>query len=723
MFYKWEKNLPISNNISPLLTNELFRWFLLYPDARFMIQWHHLFPDTKQHEKAGWSIPKQRSRREAREKLSGLRKRDPEARYRLVPTLLNRYIIYSESVCLFITDQLAGWIVETVSHFYCYYDDKMPKKEEINKYVRKALLEALIDNHPWLRLSFWIKTFATESKLDPFYYWGSFWKMDMCQRFKEYLYIAIGRPTANLEKLDDERFIAEFEEEWQRAVNFQDLRGGFHIMPLMPLFTPNDMVRYAHLSRSNPKIEYRMIQDLVWQMIDYVVLKICPKLFETIDHLEPRRFQKWQKLLLELMRPLVDQVLRKQERIMNQGREEKSKRELTQKDKQGVRKNIESRILSLATKKYYYLYEYEKKEIPWDIRALMKEWELNGKKMRASEKKQGFYQQKWSCAKKSEDLAKKILEKIASWVGEGDGSWINYYQPYLPWGHFLGLDSDEEIKEIKERGAYPRKALLKRTENLLREYRKAEEEKNWRKAKELLRKLREVEREREAGQSVLRAREKSRWVRPSYFIYQKIRKDYLFQEDTNSFPGKGFMPNHWQDLESLGDEDLDNRVAKEALAVGATSPQEFTEYASLEKLNQKRLLDKNVVIEDDSGYKREYVRLGKLADMVGCSPKTLIRMEERGEIKFEWRRVKGGEIQTEGKGVGKRGRWMRLFPVEKIDEIRCCFLKDRNIAKIARVRADYLPKLKKKRGFDELPRLEQKKKLLEWAKQRKKKRR
>ena len=264
---------------------------------------------------------------------------------------------------------------------------------------------------------------------------------------------------------------------------------------------------------------------------------------------------------------------------------------------------------------------------------------------------------------------------------------------------------------------------MKRIQNLQQEGRKAEEEKDWAKAKKLAKELGKAERERRIGESILRARERSRWVWPSYFIYQTIRRDYLRQEDTKSFPGKSFTPNHWQNLESSGEEALDNRLAKEAIEAGAVSPQEFTEYAQLEALNQKQFLEKNVVIEDDSGRKKEYVRLGKLADMVGCSPKTLIRMEERGEIKFEWKRVKGGEIQTEGKGVGKRGRWMRLFPVGKIDEIRCCFLKDRNIAKIARVRADYLPKLKKKRGFDELPRLEQKKKLLEWAKQRRKKRR
>lgn len=708
MFYKWEKNLPISDNISPL-TNELFRWLLLYPDARFRVQWHHLFPNTEDKKKKPWSIPKQLSPIEAKAKLRNLRKKDPETLYRLARVHSDRYIIYGGAMYLFILDQLAPWISQTVSLFRRYYADKMPKEQEMSKYVEVALLGALLDNHPWLRLNLWIKAFATRSELDPFYYWGSFWQVDICERFKENLYKAIGCPTANLGKLDDNQFATEFEKEWQRVVSFQDLRGGFHIMPL---FTHTDMVRYANLSQRN--------QDIVYQMVDYVVLKICPKLFQTIDHIEPSRFRKWQELLLGLMQPLVDEVIKQQKRVKDEGREEKLRRGLTPKEKREVRENVESRILSLATIEYYYLYgKNGKKVIPRDIRILMKEMELNSKKISAVTKKEGFNQKMLSSLlQKDKDLTRRFRKRSASWVEE-DGSLMNYHLPYLPWGHFLGSRSDEEIKKIKKRGAYPRRALLKRTENLLREYRKAEEEKNWGKAKELIHRLREVQRERETGQSVLRVREKSRWVWPSYFIYQKIRKHYLLDEHAESLPQK---VSHLPDGESSWEDALDDELGQKALTAGAVSPDEFTEYARLEALNQKQFLDKNVVTEDDSGHKREYVRIGELAAEVKRSPKTLIRMEERGEIEFEWRRVKGGEIQAEGKSVGKRGRWMRLFPVEKIEELKYYFKNDKDIAKDAGVRADYLPKLKKKLGLDELPRCQQKKKLIEYFEQRRKNR-
>ncbi len=89
-----------------------------------------------------------------------------------------------------------------------------------------------------------------------------------------------------------------------------------------------------------------------------------------------------------------------------------------------------------------------------------------------------------------------------------------------------------------------------------------------------------------------------------------------------------------------------------------------------------------------------------------------MRLEEGGEIEFESKRVKGGKVVQQG------GRRLKLFPKKQIDEIKYCFVKDKDIARKAGVRPDYIPKLKKKLGLDELPRLEQKKELVEWAKQR-----
>jgi len=697
LYDQWKKG-PLAFHKVDSLKQSLFP-FVLYPDAGFIAEWHRLFPDVQQRKKEVRVTPRQRSRKEAKEKLRDFRKSHPEAHYRLFLVPPDSYIIYSESVYLFMWDQLANWGTQIVNLFHSYYQDRMQKKEEVGSYVKKALLAALLDNNPWQRLALYLKVLATETELDPSYYWGAFWRMDVTHRFKEQLYEAIGHPTANLREVGDEKFLVECEKEWLRALEFLDSRGDLHIMPLV---TPDDMVRYANLPGRD--------QDIVYQMIDYVVLKICPKLWQTLDYIESIRFHKWQNLLLGLMRPLVDEVVRQQERIKNEGRPEALRQGLTEKEERELRQNIESRILKLATEEYYYL--YGTKQIPRDIRILMKEIESNQSKLMTVTEKGGSFKEKRSYIEKDKNLTAKLLQKAASWV-EGDSSWIHYCQLFLPWGHFIGLPSDEEMKEIMRRGAYPRKALLKRIENLKKEYGKTEEGKDWGKARELASAIGKTERELETGESVLQARQKSRGVRPSYFLYRQIQNDYSIAERIEPFADKGLLRNNWQDEKSPWAEALDARVAEESLAEGAMVLQGFEGYISPESLTQKQFLDKPVVVEDESGHRQKYVRLGRLADKLGCSPKTLIRMEERGDIEFEWKRIGGGWRTIGGRKIYQKGRRMRLFPVEKIEELEYCFKNDKDIAKDAGVRADYLPKLKKKLGLDELPRCQQKKKLIE----------
>lgn len=685
----WRKKQPKS-----LPNVECMRVFLPYPDAGFTVMWFHLFPDVEQGSK--WPIPRQRPLQGARKTLAELRKKNPEALYHPARVSRNKYMVYSMAMYLFILDQLRPRIRGIIKSFQSYYQRRMPTEEAMRDCVEESLRTALLVNNPFLRLGLYFEASASKSKLDPSCYWGSFWQVDIWERFKEYLYRAIGEPSLELTRLDDREFSAVFEKEWRRALKFQDGTGGFRIIPL---FTHADMVRYGNLSRNN--------QDIAYQMVDYVVLRICPKLMQPLDHIETRRLTKWKNLLLELMRPLVEQIIEEHAAIKNEGQVNEFERGLTQKEEKKLRQNIQSTVLKLATKEYYYL--HGKKQVSLEIRKLMDEIESNSKKIEAWKKKEDI------TGKTVTDLLQKqdrLTGKLLASSLKMGGTHIDYPEAVIPWGYFLGSISDTKMQDIKKRGAYPKKAMFRRIQNLKQKLRKAEQEKDWKGARKLSSELGRAERERRAGESILKRREKWRWVRPSYFIYETIHKIYLPQKD-RKLAWAGSMQSGDQGERG---EPWDDQSAREARDSGAKTPKEYTDLASLEIISRRQYLGRSIT-EDDSRERREYVTLRDLSVALGCSRKTLMRLEESGEIEFESKRVKGGKVVQQG------GRWLKLFPKKQINEIKHCFVKDKEIAKIAGVRPDYIPKLKKKLSWDELPRLEQKKKLVEWAKQRRRRNR
>ena len=628
---------------------------------------------------------------EMRKTLAELRKQNPEALYRHARVSRNKYMVYSGAMYLFILDQLRPWIGGIIRSFHSYYQRRMPTEKAMRDCVEQSLLTALLVNNPFLRLGLYFEASASKSKLDPSYYWGSFWPVDIWERFKEHLYRAIGQPSLELTRLDDREFSAMFEKEWRRALSFQDGAGGFRIIPL---FTHADMVRYGNLSRNN--------QDIAYRMVDHVVLRICPKLMQPLDHIETRRLTKWKNLLLELVRPLVEQIIEEHAAIKNEDRENELERGLTQKEEKKLRQDIQSRILKLATEEYVYL--YGKKQVPLEIRKLMDEIESSNKKIEAWKKNEDI------TGKTVADLLQKqdrFTEKLLASSPKMGGTHIDYSETLFPCGYFLGSVSDAKMQEIKKRGAYPKKSVLRKIKNLKQKLGEAEQGKDRKAARMLSSELGRAERERRAGESILKAREMARWVRPSHFIYKTIRKIY--------FPPRERKPA-WAKSTQSGDQDKtgdqwDTQLAQEAINSGAKNPKEYTDSSSLEIISQRQYLGRPI-IEDDSRERREYVTLRDLSVALGCSRKTLMRLEEGGEIEFESKRVKGGKVVQQG------GRRLKLFPKKQIDEIKYCFVKDKDIARKAGVRPDYIPKLKKKLGLDELPRLEQKKELVEWAKQR-----
>ncbi len=625
-----------------------------------------------------------------------LREKTPEGIYGLAPTSRGKYLIYSGAMYLFVLDQLRPWINKIAKSFYGYYQDKMPKEEELGEHVEAALVGALTWNDSFFRLCLSFAEMTSESKQHPMNYWGSFWRVDVLEKFKEHLHGTIGKPYFGVDKLDDANFGREFEREWERVLRFQDLRGSFQIVPL---FTHADMVRYANLPRRK--------QEIVYEMVDYAALKICPKFFLALDDIEPVRLHKWEKLLLGLTRSLVDQAIKRNETIKNMGRKKETKRGLTQKQEQELRDKIELRILKLAKEEYYPL--YRKKEIPLRILELMDKIESTGKKIDALMKRGSVSQKVLSkYLEKDKELMEQFLKEVTSWQ-KGEGFAFDHTSYLFPWPYVLRLSSNKEIQEIMKRGDCEIRPLYRIVENLRIAYRKAEEEKDWERAQELAGELGRREKQLQTVRIRLLTREKLRRVRPSYFVYQRIRRIYLPPEERKRVSVKRRQQHNEENkIEDL----LDAQLAEQALMSGARTPQEFGDWASSEKLSQKRLQIGKSIIEDHSGKRREYVSLGELSVIVGCSRDTLMRMEGRGEIEFESRRASGGKVVRQG------GRRMKLFPKQGIDEIRNYFIKDKTIAKIAGVRPDYIPRLKKRLGLDELPRLEQKKKLIEYAKQR-----
>lgn len=532
-------------------------WRLGNLDNSELSQFHaYLFP-VEEMGKDGWSHPRLLSSQEAHERMKVLNGDDPCGRYCLVETAPGKNVVYSGAIFSIFLDHTHPMISRILKKALVYYTSSIPTaREEFFHAVRWSLLKSLTEKPQRSRLKYLAKVGYKKWGGDYRQHEYTFW-IDVLHRFKEYFWIALGNPKTTFSE-NDNQFSDEFEREWKKALTFSELNYDFIIVPT---FSHNDMARYARLLDKVP-IKKRILH----QMIDYVVLRICPSLLLTLNHIEKFRFQGWQALLLTLTERWMERIIDYQEEDKNSHLKEEEQKQLpfrfSEKERDGLLRSMEKRILELAVQEYNYLYKRQKRTI------------------------------------------------------EEPGN-----LGIFPFGHLQELST---LPGVLRDGKYPslsdndRKGLIK----------------------------------------------KSSWVRPYYFLKQRLFEDFAPISDETGM-AKGIVPRRTGSYIPLHKEDpvdFQNRGGK-VRKIDINTPGYLSQ-----------------VYEDPETGKKSYLVDG-VAERIDRSRSTVQRMAEQGELPFVWKRI------------GKMNREVRLFPKEEIDCLPL-LLRKKTLAKLLGITPRHLRRLK-----------------------------
>ncbi len=301
--------------------------------------WSHLFPLRGRNEE-GLPFVRTVSRQEAERLVSKKNQKDPHGEYVSFRYSEKHHTVYNGLILRFLYDIAYPMLARIVEASVVYYGDAMPKSgQKLQNAIIYSLLLALTVFPVKSRLAYLRRGGYETNRQIPFFltvFFDTFW-IDVLERFKALFWRSAGSPRAAFSDNDVE-FIGQFEHEWERAKLFSGLNYDFVVVSA---FEQADMVRYSQLSES-----YRISRRIVNEMIDYVVLRICPRLLLELDQIEEKRFQSWQHVLIEMTGPLVNGILRSIERAEEKGRNSR--------DRMQLRETLEKRIVQLATSEYNY---------------------------------------------------------------------------------------------------------------------------------------------------------------------------------------------------------------------------------------------------------------------------------------------------------------------------------------------------------------------------------
>jgi len=299
--------------------------------------WSHLFP-LRGRDKEGLPFVKMVSRQEAERLVSKKSQKDPPGEYSSFRYSEKHYAVYNGLIFRFLYDIAYPMLARIVETSNAYYGDTVPRSDQkLQNAIASSLLLALTVFPVKSRLAYLKREGYEANRQIPFFltvFLDTFW-IDVLERFKVLFWRSTGSPQATFSD-DDVEFAGQFEHEWERAKLFSGLNYDFVVVPA---FEQADMVRYSQLSGS-----YR--RRIFNEMIDYVVLRICPRLLLELDQIEEKRFQSWQYVLIEMTRSLVNVILRSIERAKGG--------KLSSKDQMQLLETLQKRIVQLATSEYNY---------------------------------------------------------------------------------------------------------------------------------------------------------------------------------------------------------------------------------------------------------------------------------------------------------------------------------------------------------------------------------
>ena len=306
--------------------------------------WSHLFPLRGRNEE-GLPFVKTVSRQEAEHLVSKKNQKDPHGEYVSFRYSEKHHAVYNGLILRFLYDIAYPMLARIVEASVVYYGDAMPKSgQKLQNAIICSLLLALTVFPVKSRLAYLRRGGYETNRQIPFFltvFFDTFW-IDVLDRFKALFWRSAGSPRAAFSDNDVE-FIGQFEHEWERAKLFSGLNYDFVVVPA---FEQADMVRYSQLSGS-----YR--RRIVNEMIDYVVLRICPRLLLELDQIEEKRFQSWQHVLIKMTGSLVNGILESIERAKGG--------KLSSKDRMQLLETLQKRIVQLATSEYNY--RFRKNEV------------------------------------------------------------------------------------------------------------------------------------------------------------------------------------------------------------------------------------------------------------------------------------------------------------------------------------------------------------------------
>ena len=407
-----------------------------FNDTEIAQFWLHLFPFLKRRNE--WFYPIRLSKKESQKVLVKLRHKDLKANFRLLWLSSEKRVVYNRSIYFLLLEEAKGLFLDgTVNTFVTYYFHgkiSKEKKEEILEAAEWAFLRALLDSNPAQRGKIMLRirspkeknkkvsrSLAFKHNLTILSVWGNNLWNDIRERFKECFWLSLGSPKVDFIRLKNKAFKEKFEEEWRRVKQFPDESYGFCVTPA---FSAEDMCRYASLPQ---KLKEK--RTILWDMIDYVVLKISPQIKRTINFLELNRFDNWSRLLLGLFAPFVDEI------IIELGIQRK--KELSPAEKAEIRREILEKVLRLVTEDYNYLCKKKSAKDPFiDLLFLTPLGDTREFPLRPEQIKK-------NPLSLSMEETKSVVEKI-KWVRPSYFICQQIYKIYLPKKY-------HDYKEIKQK--------------------------------------------------------------------------------------------------------------------------------------------------------------------------------------------------------------------------------------------------------------------------------